>query len=877
MRPIRLVMSAFGPYADQQNLDFSDLQGRKFFLICGPTGAGKTTVLDAICYALYGSTSGDLRSGDDMRSDYAEPDQMTNVEFDFSIGDRYYRVCRSPAQEVPKKRGEGMRLEPSSAALYELTPEGTEKNLIAAKHVTEEVEKLLGFRADQFRQVVLLPQGDFRRLLLASSDERQHIMQQLFHTEIYLRLEKELGDRYRSLEKEYHDISNRIAIQLGEFGAEREDELKAKAGAAEQEERQAEEARRRAEKALNDYRAVYQKAHDLWQHAQRLLKAEQDMGKLEALKNAMNQKRKEEELIRRADSLSEAWKYTEKILDQGTAAKKKLDESQARLIKLRKYQADVDDAWGKILLDEPAWQKKMAEKVRLDQLKASFAQYGDAVQKERVLRRKMENIQKEQKVRSETVKQRETVLERLRGEAERISTLYGQGQASVLASSLQEGQPCPVCGAVHHPSPAAQREGIPSEEDVKQAVSRVRQGETLLLEAQKEAGEYEKNVFYETQRELSALSAVIREKEGLIPAEYRTPGSLDRAAEELEKSIRDYEGRREALRKEKEKTDRNTEMAVQEGKIYESHMEQLRNSYRQGMEVLKHKAGEAGFQSLEECRPWHARIHELNALAEEIKQYDMELAAAGRMAEAERTAVAGQKIPKMEDYDRTMKELQEAFGKSGEEKSRASLQLRRLREALEKIKSWETAQSAAAEKYSLVGGLYELASGRGTGVNFERFVLGALLDEVTESANRRLQQMSRRRYLLQRARERADARKNSGLDMEVFDNYTGCSRAANTLSGGETFLASLSLALGLADVVQAYAGGIHLDTMFIDEGFGTLDPETLDFALQSLLELQKGGRLVGIISHVPELSERIDAQLRITRTDRGSRAAFHVG
>mgnify|MGYP000069702955 CR=1 FL=1 len=238
------------------------------------------------------------------------------------------------------------------------------------------------------------------------------------------------------------------------------------------------------------------------------------------------------------------------------------------------------------------------------------------------------------------------------------------------------------------------------------------------------------------------LSSV--KKEGLIPAEYRTPGSLDRAAEELEKSIRDYEGRREALRKEKEKTDRNTEMAVQEGKIYESHMEQLRNSYRQGMEVLKHKAGEAGFQSLEECRPWHARIHELNALAEEIKQYDMELAAAGRMAEAERTAVAGQKIPKMEDYDRTMKELQEAFGKSGEEKSRASLQLRRLREALEKIKSWETAQSAAAEKYSLVGGLYELASGRGTGVNFERFVLGALLDEVTESANRRLQQMSRR-------------------------------------------------------------------------------------------------------------------------------------
>lgn len=877
MRPIRLIMSAFGPYAEKQELHFSDLQGRKFFLICGPTGAGKTTILDAMCYALYGSTSGNLRSGDDMRSDYAEPHWVTYVEFDFAIGEKQYRVHRAPAQEVPKKRGEGMRLEASSAALYELTPSGEEKHLIAAKHVTEEVEKLLGFRADQFRQVVLLPQGDFRRLLLASSDERQHIMQQLFHTEIYLQLEKKLGDRYRDLEKEYRDISSRIAIQLGEFQIEKEEDLAKKTAAAETEEVHAEEVRSRAAHALNEYQAVYQKAHDLWQHAQRLQQAEEKVKKLAAQKSDMDRKRREEDLIRRADSLSEAWKYTEKILDQGKAETHRMEEARLRLTELQKHQAEVNSAWEKVLAHEPAWQKKLEEKAQLDQLKTSFVQYGEAVKKKALLERQMDAVQKEQERRSEAARQTELLLSRFREEAEQISTLYAAGQASVLASSLREGEPCPVCGSVHHPSPAAQAEGIPSEEDMKRALSRVRQEEALWKQAKEDRENYEKTIFYETQKELSAAAAVIHEKEGLLPEAYRSPGALDEAVKQLDQAIHDHEQRRDSLRREKEKTDRDTGIAVKEEKIYETHREQLRSSYRQGMELLKKQAAEAGFQSLEECRPWRERASELKVLEEEIKQYDMSLAAARNMEETEKSAIAGQAVPHMEDYDREMKALQEAFGKAGEEKSRVSLQLKRLKEASGKIDAWKKEQSAAAEQYGLVGGLYELASGKGTGINFERFVLGALLDEVTESANRRLQQMSRRRYLLQRSRERADGRKNSGLDMEVFDNYTGCSRAANTLSGGETFLASLSLALGLADVVQAYAGGIHLDTMFIDEGFGTLDPETLDFALQSLLELQKGGRLVGIISHVPELSERIDAQLRITRTDRGSRAAFHVG
>ncbi len=189
----------------------------------------------------------------------------------------------------------------------------------------------------------------------------------------------------------------------------------------------------------------------------------------------------------------------------------------------------------------------------------------------------------------------------------------------------------------------------------------------------------------------------------------------------------------------------------------------------------------------------------------------------------------------------------------------------------------EQEQASVHGKYQIMASLFEIASGKDTGVTFERFVLGALLDEVALAANARLKSMSRNRYMLQRKMSRDDKRTLSGLDLEVYDNYTGFARQANTLSGGETFLASLSLALGLADVVQAYAGGIHLDTIFVDEGFGTLDPETLDFAIKALLELQQGGRLVGIISHVPELKERIDARLEISLTGRGSRAEFKVG
>ena len=248
----------------------------------------------------------------------------------------------------------------------------------------------------------------------------------------------------------------------------------------------------------------------------------------------------------------------------------------------------------------------------------------------------------------------------------------------------------------------------------------------------------------------------------------------------------------------------------------------------------------------------------------------------GRLAQAQ-AAVGTEAEPDMAAFNAAVDQWKKACNDLIATAASQSSEQKQLTAVRDDLQKWQAEQAALTEQYQTVGAVYELISGKGTGVNFESYVLGALLDDVLMAANLRLCSMSRHRYELQRSHEWEDRRvKQIGLDIEVFDNYTGEARPANTLSGGETFLASLSLALGLADVVQSYAGGIHLDTIFIDEGFGTLDSETLDYALKSLLQLQQGGRLVGIISHVPELKERIDTRLAVTKTDRGSTVAFEV-
>lgn len=877
MRPLRLIMSAFGPYADEQVLDFSDLADRKFFLICGPTGAGKTTILDAICYALYGSTSGGMRSGDEMCSDYPSDGRETFVQLDFAVGRKYYRVRRSPAQEVKKKRGEGTRMEPAGASLAEIDANGEEINFFGDRYVTAEIEKLLGFQADQFRQVVLLPQGDFRHLLLASSDERQGIMKQLFHTELCARLENRLGEESNGLHRAYEDICLRMESRLQSCGAETEEELLKKRSGVEQEAKTAEADKKAAGKDYETYRKIYDGARELWIHGKNLKKTENEKKRLAGEKQDMDLLGKEIEKAQRAGRLHPEFTHLEEICGKGKRTRAELTQTETagKQAEARRMQAEKD--WTAVEKDEEMYRRETRRKATLEQLLPIAETYGKVRAEAEAAGKTLQDAVKEQEKRERTIQKTAKEERTARLAASGIREIYLHGQAAVLAAELRDGSPCPVCGASIHPHPAVSDEKIPTDKEVKEAQERADRAGKTAEEARKRAEEFRNRVWDPAQKQQASLQASLLEKEKLLEEQYRIPGRLEKAIAEAGKNTEEYERRRERVRKVLDAEMKQETVLTQTAKTLEKNLQDLQEEYRSKARELDDKTKAEGFADRADCETHLKETAVIRKMEETYSSWQAAVLAAEQTVQAETVFMAGRAVPDMEEHEKMLKEKKTVSDAAIQTCGRISEQLKMLQAAASDVEKWQAQQKKTECSFQLAKDLYDTARGEGTGVNFERFVLGALLDEVTEAANQRLQEMSRRRYLLNRAEGRSDGRKHAGLDLEVLDNYTGVSRPAATLSGGETFLASLSLALGLADVVQAYAGGIHLDTMFIDEGFGTLDQETLDFALKALLELQKGGRLVGIISHVPELAERIDAQLVVTRTERGSHAAFHLG
>ena len=343
----------------------------------------------------------------------------------------------------------------------------------------------------------------------------------------------------------------------------------------------------------------------------------------------------------------------------------------------------------------------------------------------------------------------------------------------------------------------------------------------------------------------------------------------------LNRAIRVYEKDLQHCRDAVVAGERQAAKQQQEAQNWQHQVEVLRDRFSQGVQALRDRVLAAGFESVKACRAMQAAVPQIPELEESVRHYDQQIQQVQGQLAQEEAAIGTQERPDVAAARAALDGAEKASQALVEAKGSLTARYQRWQQEKEALAALQQEGQDLTEAYKTVGAVYELIAGKQTGINFERYVLGALLDEVLAAANGRLQGMSRQRYSLQRSQSWDDKRvKQIGLDIEVYDNYTGYARPANTLSGGETFLASLSLALGLADVVQAYSGGIHLDTMFIDEGFGTLDGETLDYALKTLASLRSGGRLVGIISHVPELKERIDARLAVHKTDRGSTSSF---
>lgn len=1015
MKPLYLQFSAFGPYADEVILDFADLSGRTFFLIHGPTGAGKTTILDAICFALYGDASGALRDGRTMRSDHAGIEVLTEVTFTFAVGQAIYKVRRAPEQQRAKKRGDGVTVSPADAQLYEI--KGEEEKLIGHGYskVTEKIEALLGFRSNQFRQVVLLPQGEFRKLLTANSAERQEIMQTLFKTELYRQIEESLKQKAKAIEQGRTTLAEQNRFLLHETG---EDDLAALAAKIQEESEAAQsldgrlkvldKVRQQTQQAVIDGRLLESKFlaakqaeeevvackalepkvdefRQIYLRAEKAAQLEDAETQLDVLKKDLDEYAAAAEIQgRRATELALKVKAAERLLtaeesrrDEREAAERKVAELEGFVQKIAhletakaaeteaRREAELDatrrQAGEKALLDAAASLKEKqlslqgltAEAAKADLCRMELEQlkrHAEAVSAAELLIKEVEKAEKKTAQAKEALIVITSAYEVQQKRVLQLQHLFAEGQAAILAKGLCENKPCPVCGSMQHPRPAQSEEILPSEQEVKEAQAELavldekrRHGHVLLqkgevecaalrsriesacdafggavvdsselrekiavanrqlmaaeaatakLQAEEEEIRYLQTLERECTEKLGLLQnaqreaeslwkaslAVVAERGAALPEVYRDRENLARARRTAKESQQRLNRNLEEARKNTQLLKESQAVASANAKSAKDNLERTQERYTIEAAQFAARLAKAGFIERAVYQAAKQKPEYRKTLAERLKHFDDRFVAAKQTACQTAQAVAGLIAPDLVKLEQATQETAAEYNQNYAAQLQLKERIAKRREQQQRLLALAEKISSMDSAYGVIGTLAEIANGKNAhGLTFQRFVLKSLLEDVIDASNLRLKMMSRGQYALQSTDERARKNAAGGLELEVFDHYTGYARPVTTLSGGETFLASLSLALGLADVVQSYAGGTRLDTILVDEGFGTLDPESLDIAMRALVDLQKGGRLVGIISHVPELQERIDARLTVTKGKHGSTARFAVG
>ena len=864
-------MRAFGPYAGETVIDFEKLQGRHLFLICGPTGAGKTTILDAMCYALYGKTSGD-RTGEKMRSDYADSSERTEVIFDFMLGDKTYRATRSPAQMVDKKRGSGQTLAAMQASLSELE-DGKEINTLRTG-IEEAAGKLIGLNADQFCQVILLPQGDFRKLLVAKADEREAILKQLFKTQRFSEFKDRLKDRLDAKVREKMEKQTREDQILSSSGATDEKQLSQMVEEAGKELKEAQDIVKSREKESNEFREVYQKETALMGHFTELEKAlKQD----EALKNEEGRMKEMEaslSLIRSARELAPYFVQLDGITREGKQEAVKLKTARADMETYSKLNETLE----KRIQELDAMKEKREEErktaLKMQDLVPKAKLYGAAVQALKNAKNALSRAEEETKRLQASAEAARKARDEQKEKADAVRKSYIEGQAFLLAEGLEDGVPCPVCGAIHHPAPARGGDYVAKAEDVERAQKEYERASAAYDRANDAKEKHSTGAYAKAVSDHAKADAQMKTLEE-IPEAYRDPKFLEMESTRLLAGIRKWERDKETAAVQLRKAAVGLSASQAACRNAEERREELVKKYRETESVLKGASDKAGFQSLDECKEWYKKKDTEESVRKTLEQYRADRKSTEERIKAEEQETAGKERPDMLALNEKSKALQDQLKKASERAAALKERTETLQKAVSDARAIEKELEDLRKEEGLIRGLYDLTSGKKTRITLERYVLGTLLDDVANAANLRLLSMSRRRYSLHRMTDESGLGKG-GLSLEVSDSFTGRSRPANTLSGGETFLASLSLALGLADVVQSRQGGVRLDTMFIDEGFGTLDPDSLNSAMNTLIDLQNTGRMVGIISHVPELEERIDARLRVTPAEKGSKAEFEI-
>ena len=1040
MRPIKLTISAFGPYASKQVIDFEELKGRNIFVISGKTGAGKTTIFDAISYALYGEASGESRETDSLRSHFADDNTETYVELEFELRGEKYTVNRVPKQKKKKARGEGYTEKSADATLT--LPDG--KVITKVKNVTDKIIEILGITREQFKQIVMLAQGEFKKLLLADSVEREGIFRKIFNTYDFEKIQAELKDKAANLSKNRtkskhemeinlknikgeHDIvideyvdfplvieklkdllerDNNIYKTLNEEGKEVDNNLQVK----------------NQEKAIIETNNNLLKEKEIITKALEELLSKEDEYKNKSKtiidgKNAKEVKYIEDKLIettkkltkreedynlslKNIDSLKLKQEEANKLLqieESKECDREKLSVEINNLNKLEEKIIELDSLNNKVMhLKQSAENSKLQiinNKKETEELKKSKEEKELQLKDIATLETKKVELESDIKAKNKTLdevrelfkvirsfqntyiehnnkakeyKEFEVEYKKVKENYEKMDDLYKKEQAGILASKLQENEPCPVCGSTNHPNKATIKENlkIPTKEELKVAkenldklekenlekinnLTTLNSNKTTYLEQvnnhlsmlsatlnidktfNSETAKVVKNLGTELksvidklkdellkvidkislkekiEKELNLITTTINEREhSLIKLEeceknYTTEltqniTKIDEYKKEIPENITDLKTlnnlievktkelniskeKLAKLRLENENLAKKLEGENSTSKEINKSIEELK------LEIANNKANfneaikDQGFDNIQTYEDAKLQISMVESLEKEVENYNSEL----KLTKAKQEDI----INKTKDIvfmDITT--IDEEIRSIQNNKKELESKLRELhaiivgnKTILKNVENLNIEFKEIEEEYKVLGELADLANGKKAPyISFERYILASYFEDIIEAANIRLEKMTGDRFSLIRKTSKSKGAGQKGLELEIYDNYTDSSRDVSSLSGGESFKASLSLALGLSDIVQSNAGGVSLDTMFVDEGFGTLDPQSLDNAIDSLLELQRGGRLVGIISHVEELKERIDAKLEVTSTSKGSKVEFNI-
>ncbi len=921
MRPLKLSMSAFGPYAGSTELDFEKIGRSGLFLITGDTGAGKTTIFDAVCYALFGSPSGDARDGGMMRSKYAEPGTPTEVALTFEYAGKEYYVKRNPEYERPKLRGEGMRMEQASAEFR--YPEG--RVVTKIKDVNEAVESVLGLDRDQFVGVAMIAQGDFRRMLDASTDERQKIFRKLFDTMPYQKLQLKLKDQAAELGRQYSDYERSIAQSLSSISYEEESPLSVEAKKAAggemltadameviermiaQDEKTEEEAKTSSDslqEKLLENNSLIAKAEEREKTKLRLADLKQQLQKKETeaeeakrvLADEAAKKPKAEDLGKEAVRIRTELPEYEELDEASAAAEKALEEIAKLAAEKENKKKTIED-----LSDEVDSGKK-----RLEELASAGEDRAGLLSEKERIEKEIETIDDVQKSIGEAIDlsvkldaakaaytSKADAADAAQSDFARKNRAYLDEQAGIIAESLEDGAPCPVCGSLEHPHPAGKSAEAPSKEELEESRALY---EKVLAEAQKAstkaAGlDAEMKTKTDAVREKAAKAGIASDgdmaalSEGLAGKSAELSEALGKVSEKITEADR-LIAEREKLKKlvpEKETALEEEKKAAADLERDEVRLGSEKEAATERAEKLREKLG---FASKDEAEK------EIEKLEKEKKQIEGAIEQAEKNASAAETEMkeTAAQIKEAETaleggQDADMEKLLVEKERLNGEKEAADLKIRRASQRLAQnrrvLGDVESAGSEASEVESrlvMMRSLSETANGQVTGkekVMLETYVQMTYFDRIIRRANTRFMTMTGGQYEMKRKMSADNKRSQSGLELDVIDHYNGSERSVKSLSGGESFIASLALALGLSDEIQAEAGGIRLDSMFIDEGFGSLDDETLDQAMRALASLSEGDRLIGMISHVGALKERIDRQI-VVKKERSSGSRVEI-